>query len=279
MATRYGGPARARGRHRVDPPARRRRDRPARGRRPASRARSRAAPGRGLRARARRGVLVTRRRPPRASRRSRPRPIKPLSALSAMASGMSAELRSIFSTIERELVALREAKGAAVLRDLHPADGARQRDRGRSGAPGAVPGVRVGAAREPRRCGARRHGRPREPRHKRGSRSEEPHPRRTSTSSRARRPPRCWRGCSSPTPSRHPKEGHVTVTVEAGQGASLVVEDDGTAIPEDACSAPGLDAARSLPPSAAPGPSRSTGPKPWPAASAPRWKLGESAPS
>jgi signal transduction histidine kinase len=36
---------------------------------------------------------------------------KTLGALCAMASGMSAELRSIFSTIERELTALREAKG------------------------------------------------------------------------------------------------------------------------------------------------------------------------
>jgi signal transduction histidine kinase len=50
--------------------------------------------------------------PPRFS--SQPaEPRQPLSALCAMAAGMSAELRNIFSTIEREIVALRERGGAS----------------------------------------------------------------------------------------------------------------------------------------------------------------------
>ena len=163
--------------------------------------------------------------------------VKPLTALCAMAAGMSTELRSIFSTIERELVALRESRdtvsetltqqtalGSEIVTDLV-----------RLGQCPVYESVQhLNLADAVRSVMADLEGRAT----KRGVGLKSHIPGHLDVESRPVTAALLARTLINDAILATPKGGHVTVTLESpDQGATLIVADDGPRIPEEALGA------------------------------------------
>jgi hypothetical protein len=157
-----------------------------------------------------------------------------LSALCAMAAGMSAELRSIFSTIERELIALREVKGPLpeALVQQTSLGGEIVADLVRLGqCPVFESAQHVNLADAVRAVMADLESRA----IKRGISLKSHIPGHVDLESRPVAAALLARMLIADAILATPRGGHVTVTVEAaGKGAVLIVDDDGAAIPEAA---------------------------------------------